>query len=100
MLCVIFILIFWIITPTTPTVFYHKLTIDTHGIDTYYLTIQSNTNEDTYTVVNENFSKILPHGEYHLEACYWNVNNTKKCEGQRIWLDEDLIVHFFVDVID
>ena len=91
----------YIVTPPPPEpTLKHRITIDTHGINAYSLTIKSNSGTISETVVNYTYSIILDHGEYFVEACYWNVNLTQKCEGQRIWLDEDLVVDFFVDVID
>jgi len=100
MVCFIAMIVFFINDTPSERTFYHQLTIDTHGVDTYYLTIESNRGTETQTIVNEVFTKTLPHGEYNLEACYWNVNNTKKCEGQRIWLDEDVTIDFFIGVIE
>ena len=78
----------------------YRLTIDTHGIDTYYLTIKSKSGTISETVVGYDYGIKLDLGEYNIEVCYWNVNNTKKCESQRIWLDEDVNIDFFVDVIE
>jgi len=93
----------YLATPPTqePVVdLYHQITIDTHGINIYYLTIESNSETKSVTVVNYTYSTTLHHGEYHIEACYWNVNNTMKCESQRVWLDEDLTIEFFIGVIE
>lgn len=84
--------------PSRPLEF--RLTIDTHDIDIYYLTIESKYGTESHTMLNKVYSEVLPLGEYHIEVCYWNVNNTKTCEGQRVWLDEDTIVEFFVGVED
>ena len=99
-ICFVAMVIFFFISPPPNPHLYHRLTVDTHGIDIYYLTVTSNAGTNSYTFVDETFSEVLTHGEYYLEACYWNVNNTKKCESQRIWLDEDITIDFFMDVIE
>ena len=97
-LCCLFGLIFYFVGPSdTSQQFEFYLTIDTNDIDIYYLTIESSSWEESITVVNYTYSTQLPLGEYYVEACYYNVNNTMRCESQRIWLDENLEVKFFVD---
>ena len=100
LICLIIMIAFFIIDVPKEPRHYHTLTIDTHGIDAYFLTITSVSGVEKHTLINDTFSKLLIHGEYFLDVCYWNVNNTKKCEGQRVWLDEDKTVDFFVDVIE
>jgi len=85
---------------TPDPVYNFRLTIDTNNIDIYYLSIISNKGTETLTVKDYVYSNILPMGEYHIEACYWTSDNVKRCEGQRVWLDEDTTVYFFVEVQD
>ena len=96
-ICLIAVPIFYFAAPRPEPNLYHTLTIDTHGISHYTLTIESKEGIESLTIPTSTYDMILNHGRYNLEACYYNVNNTLKCESQSIWLDEDVTIDFFVD---
>jgi len=97
-ICGILIPVLYFTTPKIDPNLKHTLTIDAHGIKNYFLTIESKFSKESITIIEHNYSIVLDHGEYQLDACYYNVNNTMKCEGQRIWLDEDLTIDFFLEL--
>jgi len=91
---VIVTMVLFITTPrTNPYENKYNLRIDTHGIKVYTLKISG---QEPKVITELNHSLLLNHGEHYIEACYYDLEGKMKCEGQRIWLDEDLVVEFFV----
>jgi len=95
---VIVMMALFITTPRTdPYKNKYNLRIDTHGIEVYTFKISG---QESKVITTLNYSMLLNHREHYIEACYYDLEGKMKCEGQRIWLDEDLVVEFFIEVIE